>query len=60
MNENIKNALNNYLKNKDQNSAHNFVRIMRNEIEVIGGITIKDLYADKIAFNRLVKLAKNI
>jgi hypothetical protein len=60
MNKNIKDALNNYWENKDQTSAHNFIRTMRNGIEVIGGITIEDLYTNKIAFNSLVRLAKNI
>jgi hypothetical protein len=60
MNQNIKNALNNYLENQDQESAFNFIRAVRNGIEVLGGITVQNLYEDKIAFNKLVRFAKTV
>ena len=36
------------------------VRTMRNGIEEIGGITVKDLYMDTMAFNKLVRLAATV
>lgn len=56
----IKKALSNYKSSATKSNGIKLVRAMRNNIEVINGITVEDLYNNKAAFSKLVQLAQKV
>ena len=59
----IRKALSTYneCSEQDKKSAGiELVRAARNGIEVLGGITAEELYADRVAFSKLVRLVRSV
>jgi hypothetical protein len=58
--ETIRKTLSNYMESKTREMGIELVKVMRNGINIISGISTEDLYNDTVAFSKLVKLAQTV